>query len=55
MSSEDEESVEAELNELIAVEHQKAIDLLPTVPSDELPLTVPGNYKVKIFYLIQNT
>ncbi|CAI6368567.1 unnamed protein product [Macrosiphum euphorbiae] len=41
LSSEDEESVEAELNELIAVEHQKAIDLLPTVPSDELPLTVP--------------
>lgn len=46
LSSEDEEAVEAELNELIAVEHQKAVDLLPTVPSDELPVTVPGNYKV---------
>lgn len=41
LSSEDEEAVEAELNDLIAVEHQKAIDMLPTVPSDELPVTVP--------------
>jgi charged multivesicular body protein 6 len=41
LSSEDEEAVEAELNELIAVEHQKAVDMLPTVPSDELPVTVP--------------
>ncbi|XP_022167020.1 charged multivesicular body protein 6-A isoform X3 [Myzus persicae] len=39
--SEDEDAVEAELNELIAVEHQKAVDMLPTVPSDELPVTVP--------------
>jgi len=30
------------------VEHQKAVDMLPTVPSDELPVTVPGNYKIKI-------
>lgn len=55
MSSEDEDAVEAELNELIAVEHQKAVDMLPTVPSDELPVTVPGNYKVKILYSIQYT
>ncbi|XP_027840605.2 charged multivesicular body protein 6-A isoform X2 [Aphis gossypii] len=41
LSSEDEEAVEAELNELITVEHQKAMDKLPTVPSDELPVTVP--------------
>ncbi|XP_026808771.1 charged multivesicular body protein 6 [Rhopalosiphum maidis] len=41
LSSEDEEAVEAELNELITVEHQKAIDMLPTVPSDELPIIVP--------------
>lgn len=41
LSSEDEDAVEAELNELIAVEHQKAVDMLPTVPSDELPVTVP--------------
>lgn len=55
MSSEDEEAVEVELNELIAAEHQKAVDMLPTVPSDELPVNVPGNYKVKILYLIQHT
>jgi len=55
LSSEDEEAVEAELNELIAVEHQKAVDMLPNVPSDELPLTVPGNFNVKLFYLIQYT
>lgn len=41
LSSEDEEAVEAELNELITVEHQKAMDNLPTVPSDELPVTIP--------------
>ncbi|KAE9523475.1 hypothetical protein AGLY_016027 [Aphis glycines] len=41
LSSEDEEAVEAELNELITIEHQKAMDKLPTVPSDELPVTVP--------------
>jgi len=41
LSSEDEEAVEAELNELITVEHQKVIDTLPTVPSDDLPVTVP--------------
>lgn len=51
MSSEDEEAVEAELNELITVEHQNAMDKLPTVPSDELPVTVPGNYKDNMFYL----
>jgi len=27
--------------------------MLPTVPSDELPIIVPGNYKVKMFYLIK--
>jgi len=54
LSSEDEEAVEAELNQLIAVEHQKAVDMLPTVPSDELPVTVPGKYKFKILYLIQH-
>lgn len=42
MSSEEEEAVEAELNELITVEHQKAIDMLPTVPSEDLPVTIPG-------------
>ncbi|KAL4148728.1 hypothetical protein QTP88_002897 [Uroleucon formosanum] len=41
LSSEDEEAVEVELNELIAAEHQKAVDMLPTVPSDELPVNVP--------------
>ncbi|KAF0720934.1 charged multivesicular body protein 6-A isoform X1 [Aphis craccivora] len=41
LSSEDEEAVEAELNELIIVEHQKAMDNLPIVPSDELPVTIP--------------
>jgi len=41
LSSEEEEAVEAELNELITVEHQKAIDLLPTIPLDDLPATVP--------------
>jgi len=41
LSSEDEEAVEAELNELITVEHQKVIDTLPTVPADDLPVTVP--------------
>lgn len=53
MSSEDEEAVEIELNELITVEHQKAMDKLPTVPSDELPVTVPGNFEVNMFYLKQ--
>lgn len=42
LSQEDEEGVEAELNELIAMEHQNAIDILPTVPSEELPVTIPG-------------
>lgn len=50
MSSEDEEAVEAELNELIIVEHQKAMDNLPTVPSDELPVTIPGNYKYNVLF-----
>lgn len=43
MSPEDEESVEAELNQLISSEHQQIIDMLPTIPSDDLPVTVPGS------------
>lgn len=43
LTSEDEEAVETELNELINAEHQKAIDSLPAVPSEELPVTIPGN------------
>lgn len=49
MSSEDEEAVEAELNELINIEHQKAVDLLPTVPSDDLPVSDPGNFLNSVF------
>lgn len=45
MSSEDEDAVEAELNELISVEHQKIIDTLPIVESDHLPEIVSGNYQ----------
>ncbi|VVC31982.1 Snf7 family [Cinara cedri] len=48
LSSEDEELVEAELNELISVEHQKVIDMLPTIPSEDLPSTVPENKEEKL-------
>lgn len=43
LSSEDEEAVEAELNELISVEQQKVVDMLPSIPSDDLPVTIQGN------------
>lgn len=43
LTSEDEDAVEAELDKLISEEHQKAVDKLPTVPSDDLLTTVPGN------------
>lgn len=56
LSTEDEEAVEAELNELISIEHQKAVDLLPTVPSDDLPVSDPGNYFhfVIKYYVLQH-
>ncbi|XP_025416304.1 charged multivesicular body protein 6-A [Sipha flava] len=41
LSSEDEELVEAELNELISNEHQKAMDKLPIVPLDNSPFNAP--------------
>jgi len=56
LSSEDEEAVEAELNELITVEHQKVINTLPTTPSDDLPVTIPGNYQmctITIHYVLK--
>lgn len=58
MSSEDEEAVEIELNELITVEHQKVIDQLPTIPLDDLPITVPGNsqcYTIIINSILHST
>lgn len=50
LSSEDEEAVEAELNELISVEYQTAIDMLPTVPSKNLPIIIPG--KKLLLYIV---
>jgi hypothetical protein len=53
LSSEDEELVEAELNELISNEHQKAMDKLPIVPLDNSPFNAPGNtLKVSKFIII---
>lgn len=52
LSSEDEEAVEAELNELINIEHQKTIDMLPNVPSEDLPVAVPGNFQSNVYMLI---
>lgn len=43
LSSEDEESVEAELNELIFDENKKAMEKLPVVPLDDLSFNTPGN------------
>jgi len=47
LSSEDEEAVEAELNELISVEQQKVVDMLPSIPSDDLPVTIQEDTKVE--------
>ncbi|XP_050436339.1 charged multivesicular body protein 6 [Adelges cooleyi] len=41
LSTEDEDAVEAELDALTSKEHEKVIDTLPHVPSDELPVVNP--------------
>lgn len=56
LSPEDEESVEAELNELISSEHQQIIDMLPTIPSDDLPVTVQGSIQhyTIMYYILKH-